>query len=98
MMRRALLAAMLACPLIAQMASTSSRRRSDPCLSTNVTRVTAQNAKPLMGRLLLDSRQGMARGGGFGQPAATPNKPEASLLLTAIQQKTALKMPPGERL
>jgi hypothetical protein len=100
MMRRTLLAAMLACPLLAQNPDGVDffEKKIRPVLVNKCYACHSANAKPLMGRLLLDSRQGMARGGGSGQPAVTPNKPEASLLLTAVQQKTALKMPPGEQL
>src|SRR5581483_2052344 len=51
-------------------------------------------AKP-MGGLLLDSREGIRRGGASGMAAVVPNKPDRSLLITAIQQKGTLKMPVG---
>jgi len=80
MMRRALLAAMLACPLIAQNPDGVDffEKKIRPVLVNKCYACHSANAKPLMGRLLLDSRQGMARGGGSGQPAVTPNKPSFS--------------------
>ena len=40
-----------------------------------------------MGGLLVDSREGIRRGGASGMPAVVPNKPDKSLLITAIHQK-----------
>ena len=47
--------------------------------------------------LRLDSREGVLRGGKRG-PAVVPNHAETSLLIGAIEQTGALKMPPGKKL
>src|SRR6266542_2794847 len=59
---------------------------------------SAAVAKP-MGGLLLDSKQGMLRGGSSGAPAIVPGKPEESLLITAVRGTNPnLKMPLGKKL
>src|SRR5207302_3682059 len=58
---------------------------------------SAAMPKP-MGGLLVDSREGIRRGGVSGMPAVVPNKPDQSLLLTAIHQQGTLKMPMGDHL
>jgi mono/diheme cytochrome c family protein len=50
-----------------------------------------------LGGLRLDSRDGMLKGGRSG-PAIVPGNPDASLLVQAIRQTGALKMPKGGRL
>src|SRR5262245_32142927 len=50
-----------------------------------------------LGGLRLDSRDGMLKGGKSG-PAIVPGNPDASLLVQAIRQTGALKMPKGGRL
>jgi hypothetical protein len=50
-----------------------------------------------LGGLRLDSREGMLKGGTSG-PAVVPGDPENSLLIRAVRQTTALKMPKGGRL
>src|SRR6266446_6351637 len=47
--------------------------------------------------LLLDSREGMLKGGARG-PAVAPGKPTESLLLRAVRQTEALRMPPSGKL
>jgi mono/diheme cytochrome c family protein len=47
--------------------------------------------------LKLDSRDAMLKGGGRG-PALVPGDPDKSLILTAVHQNTALKMPKGGKL
>lgn len=55
--------------------------------------------KSPMGGLLLDSREGLLRGGKSGVPAIVPGKPEDSLLLQAIRRTHKdLQMPPGDPL
>jgi cytochrome c553 len=49
------------------------------------------------GGLRMDSAAGLAEGGQSG-PVVLPGKPEASLLIQAVQQTGDLKMPPKERL
>ena len=50
-----------------------------------------------MGGLRLDSREGLLKGGKSG-PAIVPGDPEKSLLIQAVRQTQALKMPKGGRL
>ena len=50
-----------------------------------------------MGGLRLDSREAMLKGGKSG-PAIVPGDPEKSLLIQAVRQSGALKMPKGGRL
>src|SRR6185503_6917707 len=50
-----------------------------------------------LGGLRLDSREAMLKGGKSG-PAIIPGDPEKSLLLTAVRQSGALKMPKGGKL
>ena len=50
-----------------------------------------------LGGLRLDSREAMLRGGKSG-PAIVPGDPDKSLLITAIRQGGALKMPKGGKL
>src|SRR5258708_5184930 len=47
-----------------------------------------------MGGLRLDSREGLLKGGKSG-PAIVPGDPEKSLLIEAVRQTAALKMPKG---
>ena len=50
-----------------------------------------------MGGLRVDSREGLLKGGKSG-PAIVPGDPEKSLLIQAVRQTQALKMPKGGRL
>jgi len=54
-------------------------------------------AKELKGKLRVDSREGLRRGGESG-PAVTPGNPAASLLLAALRHEDGLEMPPGKKL
>src|SRR5581483_3106215 len=56
----------------------------------------AQKAGKLRGGLLLDSREGLLKGGENG-PAIVPGKPKESLLIKAVRHDE-IKMPPGARL
>ncbi|WP_263352875.1 PSD1 and planctomycete cytochrome C domain-containing protein [Acidicapsa acidisoli] len=49
------------------------------------------------GGLKLDSREALLKGGGRG-PAIVPGDPDKSLIITAVHQTTALKMPKGGKL
>jgi len=56
-------------------------------------------AKKLRGGLLLDSREGMLKGGTSGAPAVVPGEPEKSLLIKAIRYTDPkLQMPPTGQL
>src|SRR5207248_5695788 len=51
------------------------------------------------GGLLLDSRDGVRKGGESGKPAVVPGKPEDSPLIQAVQyQSDELQMPPRAKL
>jgi len=50
-----------------------------------------------LGGLRLDSREAMLRGGNSG-PAIVPGDPDKSLIVTAVRQTGALKMPKGGKL
>jgi hypothetical protein len=97
MLRRALLAGLLSWPLLAQKPDDIEffEKKIRPVLASKCYAChSAAMAKP-MGGLLVDSREGIRRGGASGMAAVVPNKPDQSLLLTAIHQKGTLKMPVG---
>ena len=96
-----------AAPLAAQIAG-EARQTSQPSpqtaefFETNVRPVLAANcydchADGRMGDLRLDSREGLLKGGKSG-PAIVPGDPEKSLLIQAVRQSGALKMPKGGHL
>ena len=59
---------------------------------------SAQSKKP-QGGLLLDSIEGMLKGGASGEPAVIPGDPEKSILIKAIRYSDAkLQMPLGGKL
>src|SRR5687767_4213855 len=59
----------------------------------------AEQNKKLKGGLLLDTRQGMLKGGDSEKPAVVPGNAEASLLVEAVRWKNEdLQMPPKKRL
>ena len=96
-MVRAVVAGLLCWPLVAQNPDGIEffEKKIRPVLSAKCYGCHSAAVKSPMGRLLLDSREGIRRGGASGMPAVVPNQPEESLLLTAIRQKGALKMPLG---
>jgi len=57
----------------------------------------AEKAKKLKGGLLLDSRNGVSKGG-QGGPVVIPGKPGESRLLKALRYEGDLKMPPQGKL
>ncbi|HKB04546.1 MAG TPA: DUF1553 domain-containing protein [Gemmataceae bacterium] len=57
----------------------------------------SEDAKKEKGNLLLDTRDGIRKGGDTG-PAVVPGNPARSLLLKAIKQAGELKMPPKAKL
>jgi hypothetical protein len=59
--------------------------------------IEARAKKKLRGGLLLDSRDGLRKGGDSG-PALVPGKAADSLLLKAMHHKGELKMPPRQKL
>src|SRR3974390_1944257 len=65
-----------------------------PVLAENCYKCHSQQAEKVKGGLLLDSREGVLKGGGTG-PAIVPGDPEKSLLIKAIRYTDAdLQMPP----
>src|SRR4029077_19303919 len=97
MLRRAFLAGLLSWPLLAQKPDGIEffEKKIRPVLAAKCYACHSAAAKSPMGGLLVDSREGIRRGGVSGMPAVVPNKPDQSLLLTAIHQKGTLKMPVG---
>ncbi len=57
----------------------------------------AEKARKLRGGLLLDSREGLSKGGETG-PALVPGKPAEGTLLRALRHAEGLKMPPKGKL
>jgi mono/diheme cytochrome c family protein len=71
------------------------REQVEPLLRSNC--FACHSARNRTSGLALDSREGVLSGGSRG-PAAVAGKPEASLLVTAVEQRGDLKMPLGRRL
>ena len=68
-----------------------------PVLVKSCYKCHSANSKELGGKLRLDHREGLLKGGETG-PAVVPGKPGASLLLKAIEHRDGLEMPPDEKL
>jgi hypothetical protein len=70
-----------------------------PILADNCYQCHSQQAKKIKGGLLLDTREGVLKGGDTG-PAIVPNDPDKSLLIKAVRYADEnLQMPPkGKRL
>src|SRR5947209_18504417 len=69
-----------------------------PVLAEHCFSCHSQSAKKLKAHLLLDSREGMLKGGDTG-PAIVTGSPDKSLLVTAISYKDVdLTMPPRGKL
>ena len=74
-------------------ASSFSRRRFAPCLSSIAMNAMPSSAKKMRGGLLLDSRDGVRKGGDSG-PAIVPGDPDKSLLIKAVRYTDPeMKMP-----
>jgi hypothetical protein len=70
-----------------------------PVLAESCYACHSARAKKPQGGLLLDSVEGMRRGGASGQPAIVPGDPEKSLLIKAIRYTDPkLQMPFGSKL
>src|SRR5436309_11142190 len=70
-------------------------KRIRPVLVERCYECHSAEAEKLKGELLLDSREGMLKGGGSGKPAIVPGNAEASRLIEAIRYTNAdLQMPP----
>jgi hypothetical protein len=68
-----------------------------PVLAEHCYSCHSQGAKKLRGGLLLDSRDGLLKGGDSG-PAVVPGQPDKSLLVQALRQSHELRMPPKGKL
>ena len=70
-----------------------------PVLEANCYLCHSALSKKLQGGLLLDSREGMLKGGNSGRPGIRPGDPDASLLISAIRYNDPkLQMPPKGQL
>src|SRR4051794_11290488 len=68
-----------------------------PVLVAQCYQCHSEESKKEKGNLLLDTRDGIPKGGDTG-PAVVPGDPKRSLLLKAIKQTGELKMPPKSKL
>lgn len=74
-------------------------KRIRPVLESNCYVCHSASSKRLQGGLLLDSREGMLKGGNSGQPAIIPDDPNGSLLIRAIRYTDPkVQMPPAGQL
>src|SRR5713226_382332 len=70
-----------------------------PVLESNCYRCHSATAKKLQGGLMLDSREGMLKGGNSGYGVIVPGDPDDSLLIKAIRYTDLkLQMPPTGQL
>lgn len=69
-----------------------------PVLAERCYACHSASATNVMGGLVVDTRDGIRKGGASGQPSISPKQPEKSLLLAAIKRTGSLKMPPGKPL
>src|SRR2546423_1189651 len=70
-----------------------------PVLATECYRCHSAGAEKLKGKLRLDSREGMLKGGESSTPAVVPGKLDESNLIHAIRQEDeGLSMPPKKKL
>jgi hypothetical protein len=70
-----------------------------PVLETSCYSCHSTKSRRLQGGLLLDSREGMLKGGSSGQAAIIPGDPERSPLIKAIRySEPKLQMPPASQL
>ena len=68
-----------------------------PLLSENCYKCHSKDSEKIKGGLLLDSRDGVLKGGNTG-PALVPGRPEKSLIIQAVHYKDKdLQMPPNDR-
>ncbi|MBC8167479.1 MAG: hypothetical protein H7Y20_16615, partial [Bryobacteraceae bacterium] len=69
-----------------------------PVLAESCYSCHSAQSKAVMGALLLDSRDGMRKGGSSGNSSVVPRRPDDSAILTALRYKGSIKMPPGKPL
>src|SRR5215204_5076174 len=73
-------------------------KRVRPLLVKHCYECHSQDAKKLQGKLLLDSRAGVQKGGRSGA-SLIPGKPQESLIITAVRHEDKdLRMPPKYKL
>src|SRR5438128_2511222 len=66
-----------------------------PVLAENCYKCHSAKAEKVKGNFLLDSREGLFKGGESGEPAIAPGKPNDSHLIVAIRyDDESLQMPP----
>src|SRR4029079_17357951 len=68
-----------------------------PVLVANCYQCHSASAKELQGKLRLDTKEGIRKGGETG-PAIVPGKPDESLLIKAIRHEDGMEMPPKKPL
>src|SRR5580765_1923964 len=96
-----------AMPLLFQIAAEARQRAAAPVSAPQSPEYFESSVRPVlaancydchgdqrMGGLRLDSREGLLKGGRSG-PAIVPGDPDKSLMIQAVRQTTALKMPKG---
>ena len=100
MFRAIAVALCLASPVAAQTTSDVEffEKKIRPVLAERCYGCHSASATNVMGGLVLDTREGIRKGGASGQPSVSPKQPDKSLLLAAIKRTGALKMPPGKPL
>ncbi|MBI3877580.1 MAG: PSD1 domain-containing protein [Verrucomicrobia bacterium] len=70
-----------------------------PVLADKCYQCHSAQAEKLKGKLFVDTREGLLRGGESGKPSIVPGAPEKSLLIEALRHTNEdLKMPPKEKL
>ncbi|MEO6183757.1 MAG: PSD1 and planctomycete cytochrome C domain-containing protein, partial [Verrucomicrobiota bacterium] len=70
-------------------------KRIRPVLVEHCYKCHSSGAEKIKGGLLLDSKEGMLKGGESGKPALVPRNPDGSLLIEALRyQNEDLQMPP----
>ena len=68
-----------------------------PVLVANCYQCHSASAKELQGKLRLDTKDGIRKGGESG-PAVVPGKPDESLLIKSIRHEDGMEMPPKKSL
>ena len=68
-----------------------------PVLVANCYQCHSASAKELQGKLRLDTKEGIRKGGETG-PAIVPGKPDESLLIKSIRHEDGMEMPPKKML
>src|SRR5688500_14714807 len=94
-----LLCWLAAMPLCADDSVEFFEKKIRPVLAERCYKCHSASAEKLKGGLLLDTREGILKGGETGKPSVVPGDAEASLLIEAIRYGNEdLQMPPKERL